>query len=95
MGLSLVIDDVCLQVLVCCSVEVLDEVVRVELEWLELVVHDVRALLELWVVLGLARYWVFLTLVAHCLFWIREWEDEDLSFFQKIWGNGFDKTLVS
>ena len=40
MGLGLVIGDASLQVLVSCSVEVLDEAVRVELEWLELVVDD-------------------------------------------------------
>ena len=63
MGLCLVIGDVSLQVLVSCSLEVLGEAVRVELEWLELVVDDFRALLRLWAVLGLGM--AFLTLVAH------------------------------
>ena len=45
MGLELVIGDVSLQVLVSYSVEVLDEAVRVELRWLELVVDDFLALL--------------------------------------------------
>ena len=40
MGLGLVIGDVFLQVLVSYSVEVLDEAVRVELRWFELVVDD-------------------------------------------------------
>ena len=61
MGLGLVIGNVSLQVLVSCSLEVFDEVVRVELEWLELVVDDFRALLGLWAVLWLA----FLTLAVH------------------------------
>ena len=45
-----VIGDVSLQVLVSCSVEVLDEAVRVdvvELGWMELVIDDFRALLGL------------------------------------------------
>ena len=63
MGLGLVIGDVSLQVLVSCSVEVLDEAARVELKWLELVVDDSQALLGLWAVLGLGM--AFLTLVAH------------------------------
>ena len=41
------IGDISLQVLVSCSVEVLDEAVRVELKWLELVVYDFQALLGL------------------------------------------------
>ena len=60
MGLGLVIGDVSLQVLVSCSVEVLDEAARVGLE---LVVDDSQALLGLWPVLGLGM--AFLTLVAH------------------------------
>ena len=55
--------DVCLQVLVSYSVEVLDEAVRVELRWLELVVDDFQALLGLWAMLGMGM--AFLTLVAH------------------------------
>ena len=56
MGLhvGLEIGDVSLHVLVSCSVKVLDEAVRVELEWLEL---------GLWAVLGLGM--AFLTLMAH------------------------------
>ena len=63
MGLGLVIGDVSLQVLLSCSVEVLDEAVRVEFEWLELVVDDFRVPLGLWAVLGLGM--AFLTLVSH------------------------------
>ena len=65
MGLGLVIGDVSLQVLVFCSVEMLNEAVRVELRWLELVVDDFdfQALLVLWAVLGLGM--AFMTLVAH------------------------------
>ena len=45
MGLGSVIVDVSLQVLVFYFVEVLDEAVRVELRWFELVVDDFQALL--------------------------------------------------
>ena len=56
------IGDVSLQVLVSYFVEVLDEAVRVELRWFDLVVYDFQVLLGLWAVLGPGM--AFLILVA-------------------------------
>ena len=76
MGLGLVIGDASLQVLISCSVEDLDEAVRVEL-----VVADFQALLGLWAVLN----WLVIGHFWHWwltnFFWIWEWSDKDLPSF--------------